>query len=48
MSIPGLVVSISRKHKMIIPHGDTLIKANDQILVYSKSKEDIGGTEIVL
>jgi len=42
------IVSISRKHKMIIPHGDTLIKANDQILIYSKSKEDFGGTEIVL
>lgn len=42
------IVSISRKHKMIIPHGDTLIKAHDQILVYSKSKEDFGGTEIVL
>ena len=34
------IVSISRKHKMIIPHGETLIKANDQILIYSKSKED--------
>ena len=42
------IVSISRKHKMISPHGGTLIKANDQILIYSKSKEDFGGTEIVL
>ena len=42
------IVSISRKHKMIIPHGETLIKVNDQILIYSKSKEDFGGTEIVL
>lgn len=42
------IVSISRKHKMIIPHGDTLIKANDELLIYSKSKTDLGGTEIML
>ena len=42
------IISISRKHKMIIPHGNTLIKAHDEILIYSKSKEDFGGTEIVL
>ncbi len=42
------IISISRKHKMIIPNGNTLIKAHDEILIYSKSKEDFGGTEIVL
>lgn len=42
------IVSISRKHKMIIPHGDTLIKANDELLIYSKSKTDLGGTEVML
>lgn len=42
------IVSISRKHKMIIPHGNTLIKAGDEILIYSKSKAELGGKEITL
>lgn len=42
------IISISRKHKIIIPHGDTIIKANDELLIYSKSKTDLGGTEITL
>ncbi|MCR4611117.1 MAG: ion transporter [Lachnospiraceae bacterium] len=42
------LISISRKHKMIIPHGNTLIKANDDILIYSKSEDDLGGSEIRL
>ena len=42
------IISIMRRHKMIIPHGNTLIKADDDILIYSKSDVDIGGNEIRL
>ncbi len=42
------IISIKRGHKMIIPHGETIIKANDLLVIYSKSKADFGGTEINL
>ncbi len=42
------IISISRRHRMIIPHGDTIIKAGDDILIYSESQDDFGGNEIRL
>lgn len=42
------IVSIKRKHKMIIPHGNTLIKEGDVLLIFSKSKANFGGIEVKL
>ncbi len=42
------IISISRRHRMIIPHGNTIIKAGDNILIYSESEDDFGGNEIRL
>jgi len=45
-----LIIVIKRKNKVVIPHGDTTLRANDILMVYSKKdiSEIIDGIEVDL
>lgn len=47
ISRQSLIVTIRRKNRMIIPHGNTLIKRGDSVILYSK-KDIKGSTDITI
>jgi voltage-gated potassium channel len=42
------IVTIRRKNKIIIPNGNTIIRENDHLIVYSKHHDSLQGREIDL